>query len=201
MKRTEDRRTKKTRKTLSEALFSLMSEKSYESISVQQILDRADIGRSTFYMHFRDKNELLVGGLQGLEELLCGAQKSASANSEHSYEKVIGFSLAMFEHAHDHKNIYRSLVGGQGWTIVRQHLEEILVKLMKKHARPLYKDVGDNEIPFDLFIDFLGATFTSVITWWFHYKRPISPREINSLFRALVIPTLTDNLKVQSNPE
>lgn len=194
MKKTEDRRTQKTRKALNEALFSLMAEKRYESISVQEILERADIGRSTFYTHFRDKNELLIDGLQGLEELLRSAQESSSAASKHSYEKVIGFSLAMFEHAHDHKDIYRSLVGGHGWDIVRQKLEGTLVQLMKQQARPLYKRTSASEIPFDLFIDFLGATFIAVITWWFHCKKPISPEGINTLFRELTIPALTANL-------
>lgn len=196
-KMTEDRRTQKTRKALSAALISLMNEKNYESIAVQEILDRADIGRSTFYTHYRDKNELLIDGLQGLREFLQDAQKTAASTSTHSYEKVIGFSLAMFEHANDHREVFFSLIGGQGWAIVSRNLEEIIVQLMKKEARPLYKDKGkpDSSIPFDLFIDFLGATFISVITWWSHYKKPLSPKEINSLFRALVIPTLTDNLK------
>lgn len=197
-KNTGDRRTLKTRKALVSALLSLMTEKSYESISIQDILDRADIGRSTFYGHFRDKNELLVEGLQGLKEILHHAQQSAAANSNHGYEKVIGFSLAMFEHAHSHKDIYLSLIGGQGWTIVRGRMEEMLVQLMKKEARPLYREKSDSAIPFDLFIDFLGATFTSVITWWFHYKKTLSPKEIDALFRALVIPTLTDNLKLHA---
>lgn len=195
--KTPDRRTQKTRKALVGGLISLMTEKSYEEISIQDILDRADIGRSTFYGHFRDKNELLVEGLQGLKEILRHAQESAALSSDHSYERVIGFSLAMFEHAQDHKVIYRSLVNGHGWTIVRQHIEDMLVQLMKKEARPLYKGKSGSEIPFDLFIDFLGATFTSVITWWFHYKSPLTPKEINALFRALVIPTLTDNLKAR----
>ena len=194
-KMTEDRRTQKTRKALSAALISLMREKSYESIAVQEILDRADIGRSTFYTHYRDKNELLVAGLQGLREFLQNAQETAAATTNHSHEKVIGFSLAMFEHAHGHMDVFRSLVGGHGWTIVNRNLEEILVQLMKKTARPLYKKSAAPGIPFDLVIDFLGTTFIAVITWWSYYKKPISPKEINTLFRALVIPTLTENLK------
>lgn len=194
MKKTEDRRSQKTRKALSAALISLMNEKSYEAIAVQEILDRADIGRSTFYTHYRDKNELLVDGLQGLREFLKNAQKTAASTSTHSYEKVIGFSLAMFEHAHDHKDVFLSLVGGHGWTIVSRNMEEIIVQLMKKEARPLYKKTSSSEIPFDLFIDFLGATFIAVITWWFHYKKPLSPKEIDILFRELAIPTLTANL-------
>ena len=66
---------------------------------------------------------------------------------------------------------------------------------MKKEARPLYIKASASGIPFDLFIDFLGATFIAVITWWPQYKHTLAPKEINSLFRALVIPTLTDNLK------
>jgi AcrR family transcriptional regulator len=192
--KTEDRRIQKTRKSLSAALMSLMREKSYESISVQEILDRANIGRSTFYSHFRDKNELLVDGLQGLREFLRSAQEAEASKSGHSYEKVIGFSLAMFEHAHDHKDVFLSLVNGQGWTIVSKNLEEIIVQLMKKEAKPLYNKTSASGIPFDLFIDFLGATFIAVITWWSQYKKPLAPAEINALFRALVIPTLTDSL-------
>ena len=78
-KTTQDRRTQKTRKALSEALISLMFEKSYESIVVQDILDRANVGRSTFYTHFRDRDELLVNGLQDLRELLRTAQTAARA--------------------------------------------------------------------------------------------------------------------------
>jgi AcrR family transcriptional regulator len=193
-KMTEDRRTLKTRKALSTALVSLMREKNYEAISVQEILDRADIGRSTFYTHYRDKNELLVDGLQGLREFLQEAQKSAASASKHSYERVIGFSLAMFEHVHEHKDVFHSLIDGHGWAIVSKNLEEIIVQLMKREAKPLYNKTSASGVPFDLFIDFLGATFIAVISWWAQYKNPISAKEINALFRALVIPTLTDSL-------
>ena len=193
-KKTEDRRTQKTRKALSEALISLMFEKSYESIVVQDILDRANIGRSTFYTHFRDRDELLVDGLQGLREFLHNAQKTTPVTSGKRYEKVIGFSLAMFEHAYEHTKLFRALVGGPGWVIVRQHLEEMLVQLMKDEARLLYKKQVASEVPFELFMHFLGATFITVLTWWFNYRKPLSPQEINALFRELVIPTLAVNL-------
>ena len=193
-KNSEDRRMQKTRKALQEALISLMFEKSYEAILIQEILDRANVGRSTFYTHFRDKNELLNEGLQGLQEFLRNMQRDTPDSSGKRYERVIGFSLAMFEHANDHKKLYRSLVGGPGWIIVRQRIEEILVQLMKDEARALFKRKASSEVPFELFIHFLGATFMSVLTWWFNFKRPLPPKEINTLFRELVIPTLAAHL-------
>lgn len=189
-----DRRTQKTRKALSDALISLMFEKSYESIVVQDILDRANVGRSTFYTHFRDRDELLVDGLQGLRELLGNAQKAAHTSSPKNHEHVIGFSLAMFEHVYSHTKLYRALVGGPGWAIVRQHLEDMLVQLMKEEAQTMTKKKASAEIRFELLLHFLGATFMSILTWWFNHKNSLSPKEIDILFRELVIPTLAANL-------
>lgn len=190
----EDRRIRKTRKAAREALISLMFEKRYESIAIQDILDRANVGRSTFYVHYRDKDALLVDGLQDLRELLRHAQTNFPADSTKNHDRVIGFSLALFEHVHDHRKLYQSLVGGYAWDIVRQHMEETLAQLMKEQARPLFKKRGSSEVPFELLIHFLAATFMSVITWWMENRTPLAPRELNLLFRELVVPTLADRL-------
>ena len=194
-KKNEDRRTQKTRQALQEALISLMFEKNYDAILVQEILDRANVGRSTFYTHYRDKDELLAEGLQGLKELLRNAQMATVVAADKKYEKVIGFSLAMFEHAHDHKKLYRSLVSGSGWVIVSQRLEEILVQLMQEEARVLFKRRASSDVPFELFVHYLGATFMTVLAWWFNDRRLLPPVEINALFRELVLPTLAAHLK------
>jgi AcrR family transcriptional regulator len=65
-KRTKDRRIQKTRTLLHEALESLIREKPYDAIVVKEILDRANVGRSTFYTHFRDKDDLLVSGIHDM---------------------------------------------------------------------------------------------------------------------------------------
>src|SRR5437867_5173407 len=76
-----DRRIQRTRKTLHEALMALVLEGPYDSITVQQILDRANIGRSTFYTHFQDKDELLMWGTQHLRTTLSAAQKETGASA------------------------------------------------------------------------------------------------------------------------
>ena len=194
-KKTEDRRPQKTRRALNEALLSLMFEKSYDSIVVQEILDRANIGRSTFYIHFRDKDELLADGIHHqLGKLLHDAQAATVVSSTNRYEKVIGFSLAMFEHAYDFKKLYWTMVRSGSWVNVQQHLDEILFNLMKKEAQLLYKKNRTAELPLELFIQVLTSTFISVMTWWFNAKNPIPPKEINSYYRKLVLPTLIEYL-------
>jgi hypothetical protein len=66
----EDRRIGRTRKMMHEALMALIVEKGYESVTVQDILDRADLGRSTFYSHYRSKDELLLSGFDHLRTML-----------------------------------------------------------------------------------------------------------------------------------
>src|SRR3990172_8985094 len=64
-----DRRVQKTRKLLQDALIELVAEKGYETVTIQELLDRANVGRSTFYAHFQDKDQLLHSILDRLDEL------------------------------------------------------------------------------------------------------------------------------------
>src|SRR5690242_5877298 len=95
--RKADRRPERTRAQLHQALLALVVERRYEEITVQDILDRANIGRSTFYVHFRDKDELFLSGMPQLRETLMRIVKSRAP-----YEMVAGclaFIPALFEHA------------------------------------------------------------------------------------------------------
>jgi AcrR family transcriptional regulator len=90
--------------------MSLILEKKYESITVQEILDRANVGRSTFYMHFQDKDELLFDGFQYLQNFLESAHEASGTAPRNSYERIIGFSLPMFEHAQHGERGFRVAV-------------------------------------------------------------------------------------------
>jgi AcrR family transcriptional regulator len=188
----KDRRIEKTRKALHEALVSLMAKKKYERIVVQDILDRANVGRSTFYMHYSDKDELLLDGLDRLWETLRQAQ-AAESGAAGKHERVIKFSLEWFRHTHGHRDLFKLLVGTPGWDIVRRRMEEMLIHLIKEEARPLYKKRTSSD-DFELFAYFLGSGFVSVMTWWLNQKRPLPPEEIDVLFRQLVLPILSARL-------
>lgn len=190
--KTADRRIQKTRNALHDALISLMKQRKYELITVQDILDEANCGRSTFYMHYMDKDELLMDGLNDLMETLRKSQK-ATPPSTKKYERVIAFSSALFDHAYDHRNIFKLLVGSRGWDLFRNRMEEILIQLIKEEAKTLYrKRISDNS--FQLFIYFLASSFLTVWTWWMNQKNPIPPEEINALFRQMVLPIISAQL-------
>src|SRR5882757_5848699 len=128
----KDRRIQKTQKLLHEALISLIHEKGYDSIVVKEILDRANVGRSTFYMHFRDKDELLVSGIHDMLGLV---QSKGPPSSAKNYERIIWFSLPIFEHIYEHRRTGAARMGTKGQAIIHEHLKKVLAKLIADDVR------------------------------------------------------------------
>src|SRR5437588_12521152 len=107
----QDRRVQKTQKLLREALFSLIREKNYDSIVVKDILDRANVGRSTFYMHFRDKDDLLASSIC---DLLGTIPSSHPKSGDGCNERILWFSLPIFEHHESAPPDWSAHVGAAG---------------------------------------------------------------------------------------
>ena len=191
----DHRRIQKSRRLLHQALISLILERNYESITVQQILDRANVGRSTFYTHFRDKDELLVMGFEHLREMLDDIQRKTTAGDLQPYEKVIGFSLPMFEHLYEYRSEWKALSGSQAGVIVRQSIQEIIGSLIEREFKAEFQKRKNNDsaIPFDLFVNYLASTFMSVASWWLESKNPLAPAAVNNIYRALVTPSFKSN--------
>src|SRR5262245_17355252 len=96
MASTPDRRVRRTRRALQEALIGLMTEKSYEAVTVQDVIDRADVGRSTFYTHYTDKDKLLRDSIAVLRSLVEQPVTPGPANRR----RPLRFSLPLFRHVH-----------------------------------------------------------------------------------------------------
>src|SRR6266545_7388977 len=110
-KHVKDRRIQKTQALLREALVSLIHEKPYDAIAVTEILERANVGRSTFYTHFRDKDELLA---DCIHDMLRSVQSAALPSSAKRPERIVWFSLAIFEHLYRHRRMGEHSMGTRG---------------------------------------------------------------------------------------
>lgn len=187
-----DRRVQRTRRQLHKALMSLILEKKYESITVQEILDRADIGRSSFYTHFQDKDELLVIGFENVKSLLQSSQAASAALPAKSHERIIGFSLAMFEHACEFRAVNRALLGSGAEAVVRRQIHSALVAIIDTEVKIQFQTRKGASCPVspELLTHFLVSTYISVLTWWLNAKNPVPPKDIDVAYRHLVLPCL-----------
>jgi AcrR family transcriptional regulator len=130
-KRSKDRRVDRTHSRLHEALVSLIGEKSYDSIVVKEILSRADVGRSTFYTHFRDKDDLLASGIH---DILRSARSPVRSDSTKHHDRVIGFSLPVFQHIDQHRKETTGRKAG-GRVDVHERLRLMLAELIADDVR------------------------------------------------------------------
>jgi AcrR family transcriptional regulator len=185
-----DRRVQRTHKVLREALDSLVREKSYDSIAVQEILDRANVGRSTFYTHYRDKDELLVSGIH---DMLNAVRTTELASAAGRQERILSFSLPIFEHVDRHRRAGEGRMGTRGRAILHEHLRKVLAELiaddLRKDLQTRRKAAG--KIPSDLLVQYVTSTFIIVLNWWVESRSRLPPTEVSDLFRALVLPTLS----------
>jgi AcrR family transcriptional regulator len=189
IKGAEDRRIQKTQNLLRGALVSLISEKPYDSIVVKEILDRANVGRSTFYTHFRDKDDLLVSGIH---EMLQPIQSTTQLAMGKRRDRILWFSLPIFEHHHQHRHAGGDRIGPRGRAILHDHLRKVLAEVIagaiKKSTRDGRKP--SRTIPVDLLCEYVASTFVLVLNWWLDKGMPQSPAEINDVFHKLIAPTL-----------
>ena len=175
-----DRRIIKTRDGLRNALASLIAEKPYNGIVIKEILERANVGRSTFYTHFRDKDDLLVSSIYGMLE---SAQVPQPA-SVGSMQAILWFALPIFEYHYSHRDEGRFLEGR-----VDQHarLQSVLTDMIGDALKGRAHDTG---APTELIARYIASTFVLVLDWWLASSHPISPKEIESVFRSFVLPVL-----------
>lgn len=187
--RGRDRRVQRTQNLLHQALASLVLEKDYDSISVKEILDRANVGRSTFYMHFRDKDELLASGMH---DILRSVQSIELPPSAKPHERIIRFSRPMFEHVDSHRGSGAAKMGARGRAVLHGHLQTALVKLIADDVRMHLQRGGRtvSRITPDLLARHVASTFVLVLNWWVESRSRLPPKEVDDLFRSLILPTL-----------
>jgi len=191
--RGKDRRVQKTQTLLHGALASLIHEKAYEAIAVKEILARANVGRSTFYAHFRDKDELLESGMR---DILRATDTTSSMPSTGVADRILRFSLPMFEHVERHRGAGASSVDARDQAVVHEHLERALVELIAddlRRAGQRRRESG-HDVPGDLLARHVASTFLLVLNWWAGSGSRLPARKVNDLFRALILPTVTQVL-------
>ncbi len=172
------------RRALHEALISLILRKGYDAITVQEIIDQADIGRATFYAHYRGKEDLLRGGFDALRAELKAARGTALSKRGAGQDGPLAFSLAMFEHACAYRDVYRAMVGGRGGIVAIHEIRRVLSEMVKEELSA-FQD--DGAVSRELALHFVVSTFLTVLTWCLERKSKLAPSQVDAMFRRLVI--------------
>ena len=184
MPRRLDRRVQRTRKMLRESLMSLIMEEGYDEISIQDITDKANLGRATFYLHFKDKDELLLELMEQLmEEILAQVPQLSESQWRLEDTKAI---IKLFDFAMEHYDLYRILTIGSGaitagrqlqTTIAENIKESIQAKLAAQNTKPV--------VPIDFIANHLAGSLLATIYWWLDHDLPYSAEEMANMYQKV----------------
>jgi AcrR family transcriptional regulator len=197
-----DPRVKRTRQLLRNALIELIPEKGYNALTIQDITDRATLNRATFYLHYRDKDDLLNTGFDEIwDELTAENPLPIAPDGTLSIEGTRITVQTDFEHLAKNFEFYRVMLSEPG---VAQFIHRMKDHVYEATARRLEAVLGElptGPVPIQIVLEFIASAYVGMIQWWLEEDMPHSPQEMASLIVALYNMAPFQALGVLSNPE
>jgi AcrR family transcriptional regulator len=197
LKSRTDRRIQRTRQSLRTALLALIKEKGYDAISIEDITERANVGRATFYLHYKDKEDLLLEEFSEMAnekvQVLSKIPFSAWLQSQEAIARAGGKKpapplLIVFEHIYDNSELYYILLKSEKSSRIVERIRKIsteaIVKFMETKAETESLPLHFN-VPLEFFAAFFSGALLSTIDWWLEEDMRHSPREMTHLFQSL----------------
>ncbi|WP_295094456.1 TetR/AcrR family transcriptional regulator [Ruminococcus sp.] len=172
-----DRRQRRTRNAIFEAFSVLLENKSYSSMTVQDIIDRADIGRSTFYAHFETKDELLKALCNDIFDHVFSAE--IMSEEKHDFSNHSSFRdriTHILYHLQEKQQSIRGLFNGECGEIFLRYLKEYLYQVFNEHIT--IKD----DVPHDYALDLAVSSFAETVRWWLKGHSDYTPEQMTAYF-------------------
>lgn len=186
----EDRRIQRTRQLLRGSLLALIKEKGFEALSVQEIADRANVGRTTFYAHFSDKEELLLHGFDDLRAVLRQRQREARARPGGQSERLFGFSRELFEHVNDHRDVFQAMVGKRSGAAVQHRIQSLVIELVREDVKLALPPSRVRATQREPLVRFIAGALFGLLAWWLDEQPNLSAEAIDRSFRQLALPVV-----------
>ncbi|MBK9051313.1 MAG: TetR/AcrR family transcriptional regulator [Chloroflexi bacterium] len=180
-----DRRIRRTRNQLGQALRELIIEKSYEAITIQDIADRADVNRATFYLHYGTKEELLVTSLTEIFDELV-VQMEAQAEGKPPWESMVHAEI-LFEHIAENFALYQAVLGQNGLGYVMHRILAYIAAHEEKELRAYFGDAAAPPLPIPILAHHVAGSIFALASWWVENNRPYSPTEMAVMLQQLCV--------------
>ena len=184
-----DRRINRSREALHKALFALMLEKRYEDITVQDIIDRADVSRSTFYAHYQDKEDLAVSSMLTMFDSLTSSMEQGN-HDPHQFLPGRG----LFEHIRENYPMFKALTSGRAMDLFFQKGQEYWSGRMTTRLQAMLPDGQEPKVPIPILAHYVSGTFVMLLKWWIDNKMPYTSDRMIEIVEMLVTPSVQAGL-------
>jgi AcrR family transcriptional regulator len=184
-----DRRVQRTRELLQKTLIELIGERGYDAITIQDIVDRANVGRTTFYLHYRSKDELFMS----CHEAIVSEFHSLHPRSREellSLEAPSGMALA-YRHLLDARALLYPIFHGKDSLLILRRIRDRSAQEIEASLRAAFGE-ADSTIPFDVLANYLAGAQIALVQWWLEKRQPHTPENLAQTFHRLQRAAIRD---------
>jgi AcrR family transcriptional regulator len=175
--RKDDRRVRRTQLALIQAFVDLVLEKRYEAITIQDLLDRADVGRSTFYAHYRGKDDLLAKSFIGLLEML-----DRSIDRDAPGSRRVAPVRELFQHIGEVKEFQRALARAH---VLERQYQAGTEYISRTIERRLAARGSEGGLPNAVKAQALAGALFSLLRWWVDRDAPYTPEQMDAMYHRM----------------
>lgn len=196
-----DRRRERTFQLLSGALMELLKERDFANITIQDIADKANVSRATFYLHFKDKDELLFKSMERIYDSLSEQfrQVSRDAFANKTYIHTADEALE-FKHVAAHADFYRAMFGAHGSPQFMQMVRAYLQNAARREILEPLAPPDGAAFPLDFMAAFMAGAEIGVLTWWLESGLKLPPEEVCAMMNAFCLFGMAWALRLPIDP-
>lgn len=184
-----DRRIQKTRESIFSAFSTLLAQKGYSKITVQEIIDEANIGRSTFYSHFKTKDNLLKALCSDIfdhifsEDLISERTHDFSSTNNDLEAKITHILFHLKDSKRDIKGILSCESGELFLSVFKTYLEQLFIGFIINDSLDI--------IPKEYVVNHIAGSFVETVKWWVKNEMAQSPEELTKYFFTVISSTIS----------
>jgi AcrR family transcriptional regulator len=187
-----DRRKEKTRTAIYQALSVLLQKKKYANITIQEIIDQANVGRTTFYSHFTDKDALLSSCIESIFESLSDhLAKNAPINQESHHIIPVA---ELFAHFQENSRLINGILISDSGDLLFEKFKSYWGGKVESYLTENLPNDKKPEVPIDIVINYVTSVLTELLRWWMKSENKYTPVQMEQYLFALIIPSISSIL-------
>ena len=176
--RDADRRIRRTRRALTAALIELASHRPYESITIQDITDQADVGYATFFRHYGSKDDLMLDIFQNIASDL---ETLAGRHSTTFFEQE---GRLIFAHVQANESLYRCVLDS---LVFQRKFKALFVEHTRQHITRHMSNIPAPAVPLEIAVNHMATAFISLIEWWLAHEKQPPVDQMAQIYDRLII--------------
>ena len=188
----QDRRIQRTRQLLRSALMALIDEKGYDAVTIQDITERANLGRTTFYLHYDNKDELFLDHHEGFSGMMMvNVMDREQLLSDEPQQGYVDF----FQQLQDHREMYHAILSAKDADVLMRGVTSQLQRNLEMSLKAIFPSPPN--MPMEIVTRYVVSAQLSLTNWWITQRNPYSAYEICRMLQQMRRATICDAFEVK----